>query len=73
MHSASSNYGLATDVDLWQSGNLITRKSLGQTEEGSKAYIYKVVDDVFVEIWGVLDESDSRVRALRWERERSEE
>ena len=42
----------------------------GQKEEGEKSYVYKVVDDTFVEIWGVLEDSDSRVHALRWKREK---
>ena len=42
----------------------------GQKEEGEKSYVYKVVDDTFIEIWGVLEDSDKRVRALRWKREK---
>lgn len=44
----------------------------GEKEEGNKAYVYKVVDDTFVEMWGVLDDSDSRVHAIRWTREKPE-
>ncbi|MHC4404798.1 MAG: M56 family metallopeptidase [Planctomycetota bacterium] len=45
----------------------------GEKEEGPKSYVYKMVDDTFVEIWGVLEESDSRVHALRWKRDKSAE
>jgi hypothetical protein len=37
----------------------------GQKAEGG-AYIYKVVDDTFIEIWGVLGDADDQIRALRW-------
>jgi hypothetical protein len=41
----------------------------GQKGEGEKTYVYKIPNDTFVEIWGVLDDSDARVHALRWKRE----
>ena len=40
------------------------------TETGQGGvYLYKVVGDTFVEIWGVLGEEDSDPRILRWTRE----
>jgi hypothetical protein len=44
----------------------------GEKQEGGGAYIYKVVDDTFIEIWGVLGDSDDRIHALRWKHEKPE-
>ncbi len=40
----------------------------GNKLENRGAYVYKVVDDKFVEIWGVLGEEDSEISVLRWQR-----
>jgi hypothetical protein len=40
----------------------------GEKHQGPVAYVYKVVGDTFIEIWGVLEEDDSTVRVLRWTR-----
>ena len=43
----------------------------GEKMEGSRAYIYKVVGDTFVEIWGVLGDEDQEIRVLRWKRQKA--
>ena len=43
----------------------------GDKMEGSRAYIYKVVGDTFVEIWGVLGDEDQEIRVLRWKRQKA--
>lgn len=40
----------------------------GQVTDGQGQYVYKVVDDKFIEIWGVLGDTDDPVRVLRWTR-----
>ena len=41
----------------------------GQRSETVGAYIYKVVGDTFIEIWGILGEGDDTIRELRWTRQ----
>ena len=36
--------------------------------EGEFAYVYKVVGDKFIEIWGVLEDGDATIRVLEWNR-----
>jgi hypothetical protein len=45
----------------------------GQTMDATIGYVYKVVDDTFIEIWGILEEGDAEVRVLRWKRSPPEE
>ena len=40
----------------------------GEQTQGSGAYVYKVVDDTFVEIWGVLGDDDQPIEVMRWQR-----
>ncbi len=40
----------------------------GQSTNRQGQYIYKVVDDKIIEIWGVLGDTDDPVRVLRWTR-----
>lgn len=40
----------------------------GQKTGRQGRYVYKIVDDTFIEIWGVLGDTDSPVRVLRWTR-----
>lgn len=45
----------------------------GYTADWTRAYVYKVVDDTFVEIWGVLEDSDRELEVLRWTRQETGE
>ncbi len=40
----------------------------GAEAGGTGAYVYKVVGDTFVEIWGVLDDTDREIEVMRWQR-----
>lgn len=41
----------------------------GHKVDGTQAYAYKVVDDTFVEMWGILGEKNTEIRTLRWRRQ----
>ena len=43
----------------------------GERRETTGAYIYKIVDDKFIEIWGVLGDGDDKIRHLRWTRQKT--
>ena len=43
----------------------------GKKADGTQAYIYKVVGDKFIEVWGILGDADSPIRTLRWKRQPS--
>lgn len=47
---------------------VIAGPSTGYEADWARAYIYKVVDDTFVEIWGVLGDNDEELEVLRWKR-----
>jgi hypothetical protein len=41
----------------------------GEKANGTQAYIYKVAGNTFIEVWGILGDADSPIRALRWKRQ----
>ncbi len=45
---------------------VIAGPSTGYEADWVRAYIYKVVDDTFVEIWGVLGDKDEELEVHRW-------
>jgi len=47
---------------------VIKGPSTGYQADWERTYIYKVVDDTFVEIWGVLGDKDEELKVLRWRR-----
>jgi hypothetical protein len=40
----------------------------GNRVEGGNAYVYKIVGDTFIEIWGVLGDDDRELEVMRWQR-----
>ena len=41
----------------------------GRKVKGTQAYLYKIVGDTFIEIWGVLGDGDDEIRVMRWQRQ----
>jgi hypothetical protein len=60
-------------VFLFKDQTFTAGPNKGEKQEGTAAYVYKVVGDTFIEIWGVLDEGDATLRVLRWTRASTDE
>jgi hypothetical protein len=69
-HTVKIRLGRAGPIRVFlYSGQEFTEGPQAGTKlKGTQAYVYKVVGDTFVEIWGVLGDRDNEIRVLRWQR-----